>query len=53
MVRPVGFAIVAAVVIAYMRDLERGERNGFVPAYRRVFERFWRVVRGSSPRRCS
>ena len=45
-VRPVGFAIVAAVVIAYMRHLERGERNGFVPAYRRVFERFWRVVLG-------
>ncbi len=45
-VRPIGFAVVAAVVIAYVRNLERGEPNGFVPACRGVLERFWRVVAG-------
>jgi hypothetical protein len=43
---PIGFAIVAAVVITFTRELERGQRPGFVVAYRRMLERFWRVVLG-------
>jgi hypothetical protein len=41
---PVGFAVVAAVVTAFMRELERGGPPGFVDAYRAMLERFWRVV---------
>jgi hypothetical protein len=41
---PVGFAVVAAVVIAFMRELERGESPGFLHAYRAMLDRFWRVV---------
>jgi hypothetical protein len=33
-------------VIAYVRDLERGDRAGFVLAYREMFARFWRLVLG-------
>ena len=44
--RPLGFAVVAAVVIAFVRDLDRAQPTGFVPAYRGMLERFWRVVVG-------
>ncbi len=44
--RSIGFAVAAAAVIAYVRDLERGERAGFVLAYRETFARFWRLVLG-------
>jgi hypothetical protein len=44
---PIGFAVVAAVVIAFIRELERGQqRTGVVGAYRGMLERFWRVVIG-------
>jgi hypothetical protein len=43
---PIGFAVVAAVVITFMRGLERGRPTGFVAAYRGMRERFWRVVFG-------
>ena len=41
---PIGFAVVAAVVITFMRELESGQPPGFVAAYRGMLERFWRVV---------
>jgi len=44
--RPIGFAIVAAAVIAFVRELDRGEPTGFVGAYRGMRRRFWRVVLG-------
>jgi hypothetical protein len=44
--QPIGFAIVGAAVITFMRDLERGQPLGFVAAYRSMLERFWRVVLG-------
>lgn len=44
--QPIGFAIVAAAVITFMRQLERAQPPGFVAAYRLMAERFWRVVLG-------
>jgi hypothetical protein len=44
--RPIGFAVVAAAVITFVRELERGEAAGFVASYRGMLERFWRVVLG-------
>jgi hypothetical protein len=44
--RPLGFAVVAAVVISFMRLLERGEPATFVAAWRGMASRFWRVVGG-------
>jgi hypothetical protein len=35
---------VAAVVTAFMRELERGESPGVLGAYRAMLERFWTVV---------
>jgi hypothetical protein len=43
---PVGFAVVGAVVITFMRGLERGQPPGFVAAYRGMLDRFWHVVAG-------
>jgi hypothetical protein len=43
---PIGFAVVAGVVITFMRELEGGRRPGFMDAYRGTLERFWRVVLG-------
>jgi hypothetical protein len=43
---PIGFAVVAAVVITFMRELESGQPPGFVAAYRGMLERFWQVVLG-------
>lgn len=44
--RPLGFAVVAAVVISFMRLLERGEPATFLAAWRGMAQRFWRVVGG-------
>ena len=44
--QPIGFAVVAGVVITFMRELEAGEPPGFVSAWRLMLERFWRVVAG-------
>jgi hypothetical protein len=44
--RSLGFAAAAGAVIAFVRDLDRGERTGFVLAYREMFERFWRLIIG-------
>jgi hypothetical protein len=44
--RSLGFAAAAAAVIAFVRDLERGQRTGFVLAYREMFGRFWRLIGG-------
>ena len=43
---PVGYALVAAIVIVFVRDLERGQPTGFVGSFRGMLERFWRVVLG-------
>jgi hypothetical protein len=42
--RPVGFAVVAAAVITFVRELDRGRPAGFVSAYRGALERFWRAA---------
>jgi hypothetical protein len=44
--RPIASAIVAAVVIVYVRELVKGERAGFVESWRGMLSRFWRVVGG-------
>jgi hypothetical protein len=43
---PVGYAVVAAIVIVFMRNLEHGQPTGFVASFRGMLERFWRVVLG-------
>jgi hypothetical protein len=42
--RSLGFAVAAAAVIAFVRDLDRGQEAGFVLAYREMFARFWRLI---------
>ncbi len=43
--KPVGSAVVSGVVIAFVRDLERGERHaGFAAAWRGMSRCFWRVA---------
>jgi hypothetical protein len=42
--RPVATAIVSAVVIVFVRQLERGEPVGFAGAWRGMGRRLWRVV---------
>jgi hypothetical protein len=44
--RSLGFAAAAAAVIAFVRDLDRGQPEGFVLAYREMFARFWRLIGG-------
>lgn len=44
--RSLGFAAAAGAVIAFVRDLDRGDRTGFVLAYREMFARFWRLIIG-------
>jgi hypothetical protein len=44
--RSLGFAAAAGAVIAFVRDLERADRAGFVLAYREMFARFWRLIGG-------
>jgi hypothetical protein len=43
---PLGYAIVAAIAIAFLRDLELGQARGYAIAFREMLERFWRVVGG-------
>jgi hypothetical protein len=40
----VGFAIVAAAVVTFVRELERGQRIGLLAAYRLMAPYFWRAV---------
>jgi hypothetical protein len=42
----IGYAVVAAMVIAFIRNLERGQPAGFVAGYQGMRERFWRVIGG-------
>lgn len=44
--RPVASALVAAVVIAFVRGLVEARRAGFLDSWRLVGQRFWRVVGG-------
>jgi hypothetical protein len=44
--RPVASALVAAVVIVFVRDLAETGRGGFASSWRGVWRRFWRVVGG-------
>jgi hypothetical protein len=43
---PIGYAVVAAIAIAFLRDLELGRPTGYVTAFRDMVDRFWRVVGG-------
>jgi hypothetical protein len=45
--RPIASAIVAAVVIVFVRELVAGRESGFAESYRRMAQRFWRVVGAS------
>jgi hypothetical protein len=42
----IGYAVVAAIAIAYLRDLEEARQTGYVIAFRDMGQRFWRVVGG-------
>jgi hypothetical protein len=42
--RPVAYALVAAIVIVFVRELVRGRRVGFLDSVRGMLVRFWRVV---------
>lgn len=44
--RSLGYAVVAAVVITFIRGLQSGRSVGLVNAYRGMLQRFWRVVVG-------
>jgi hypothetical protein len=44
--RPIASAVVAAVVIVFVRALVAGTPIGFVGSYRAMGQRFWRVVGG-------
>jgi hypothetical protein len=44
--QPIGFAIVAGVVITFMRELEAAQPPGFASAWRLMLDRFGRVVLG-------
>jgi hypothetical protein len=44
--RPVASALVAAVVIVFVRSLVETGRGGFADSWRGVLRRFWRVVGG-------
>jgi hypothetical protein len=43
---PLGYAVVAAIVIAYLRDLELGRQASYAIAFRDMLQRFRRVVLG-------
>lgn len=43
---PLGYAVVAAIAIAYLRDLELGEGASYASAFRDMLQRFRRVVLG-------
>ncbi len=42
--RPIAMAIVAAVVVTFVRLLAEGRPAGFVDSWRAMLQRFWRVV---------
>jgi hypothetical protein len=42
----IGYAVVAAIAIAFLRDLELGQPTGYAIAVRETLQRFWRVVGG-------
>lgn len=42
--RPIASALVAAIVIVFVRELARGRRPGFLDSVRGTLARFWRVV---------
>jgi hypothetical protein len=42
----IGYAVVAAIAIAYLRDLEEGRLTGYAIAFKDMVQRFWRVVGG-------
>ncbi|HEX2709047.1 MAG TPA: hypothetical protein VHM66_13705 [Solirubrobacterales bacterium] len=44
--RPIASAVVAAVVIVFVRALVAGSAIGFARSYREMAQRFWRVVTG-------
>lgn len=44
--RPIASAVVAAVVIVFVRALVAGSAIGFARSYRGMAQRFWRVVTG-------
>ena len=43
---PLGYAVVAAIAIAYLRDLELGEEASYASAFQDMLQRFRRVVLG-------
>jgi hypothetical protein len=43
---PIGYAVVAAIAIAIMRDLERGQPTGYAIGFRDMLQRFRHVVGG-------
>jgi hypothetical protein len=43
---PIGYAVVAAIAIAILRDLERGQPTGYAIGFRDMLQRFRRVVGG-------
>jgi hypothetical protein len=42
--RSLGYAVVAAVVITFIRGLQSGRSLGLVDSYREMLQHFWRVV---------
>ena len=42
--RSLGYAVVAAVVITFIRGLQSGRPLGLMDSYREMLQRFWRVV---------
>jgi hypothetical protein len=43
---PIGYAVVAAIAIAILRDLERGQATGYTVGFQDMLQRFGRVVGG-------
>jgi hypothetical protein len=44
--QPLGFAVGAGAVIAHLSLLDQDRASGFIPSYRLMFSRFWRIVFG-------
>jgi Vacuolar protein sorting-associated protein 62 len=44
--QPIGFAIVAGAVVAYLRMVESGREGGARESYRALYPRLWRVIVG-------
>jgi len=43
---PIGYAVVAAIAISFLRDLEHGRPTGYAIGCRDMLQRFWHVVGG-------